>query len=100
MQIQVAERRLDPGSNPAWGMFIWYLGPAITIQRSTQISTRPRASSYPLRVLYKNSRAASSVGVMYHVSGPNTGSNPGGRWIQKKSIIRYNHHRIFNNIKD
>ena len=20
MQIQVAERRLDPGSNPAWGM--------------------------------------------------------------------------------
>ena len=25
MQIQVAERRLDPGLNPAWGMFIWYL---------------------------------------------------------------------------
>ena len=30
------------------------------------------------------SRAASSVGVMYCVSGPNTGSNPGGERIQKK----------------
>ena len=30
------------------------------------------------------SRAASSVGVMYHFSGPNTGSNPGGGWIIKK----------------
>ena len=27
------------------------------------------------------SRAASSVGVMYHFSGPNTGSNPLGGWI-------------------
>ena len=28
--------------------------------------------------------AASSVRVMYRVSGPNTGSNPGGGQIQKK----------------
>ena len=30
------------------------------------------------------SRAESSVGVMYHVSGPNTGSNPGGGQILNK----------------
>ena len=30
------------------------------------------------------SKAASSVGVMYHVSGPNTGTNPGGGRIIKK----------------
>ena len=29
-------------------------------------------------------RATSSVGVMYRVSGPNTGSNPGGGRILKK----------------
>ena len=44
------------------------------IQLTTQIRTRPRA----------NSRAASSVGVMYRSSGPNTGSNSGGGQIQKK----------------
>ena len=32
------------------------------------------------------SRAASSVGVMYRVSGPNTGSNPGGGRILNKKI--------------
>ena len=36
-----------------------------------------------MNTVYK-SRAASSVGVMYRVSGPNTGSNPGGGQIQKK----------------
>ena len=35
------------------------------------------------------SRAASSVGVMYHVSGPNTGSNPGGGRIQKKTVNKF-----------
>ena len=30
------------------------------------------------------SRAASSVGVMYCIHGPNRGSNPGGGQIQKK----------------
>ena len=35
------------------------------IQLTTQIRTHP-------------SRAASSVGIMYHFSGPNTGSNSGG----------------------
>ena len=33
--------------------------------------------------------AASSVGVMYRVSGPNTGSNPGGGQILKKNIEFY-----------
>ena len=33
------------------------------------------------------SRAASSVGVMFCSSGPNTGSNSGGGWIQKKVIL-------------
>ena len=32
------------------------------------------------------SRAKSSVGVMYRSSGPNTGSNPGGGQILKKSV--------------
>ena len=35
------------------------------------------------------SRAASSVGVMYHVSGPNIGSNPEGGQIQKKKEFYY-----------
>ena len=30
--------------------------------------------------------AVSSEGVMYHFSGPNTGSNPGGRRILKKNL--------------
>ena len=34
------------------------------------------------------SRAASSVGVMYRSHGPNTGSNPGGGQIQKRSPDR------------
>ena len=33
------------------------------------------------------SRAASSVGVMYRSSGPNTGSNSGGGWIQKNDKL-------------
>ena len=33
------------------------------------------------------SRAVSSVGVMYHFGGPNTGSNPGGGWMKKKIIL-------------
>ena len=33
------------------------------------------------------SRAASSVGVMYHFGGPNTGSNPGGGWMKKKKRL-------------
>ena len=44
-----------------------------------------------MNTVYKRmikSRAASSVGVMYHFSGPNTGSNPGGGWILKKDKIK------------
>ena len=33
------------------------------------------------------SRAKSSVGFMYRSSGPNTGSNQGGGWILKKSLL-------------
>ena len=36
------------------------------------------------RKLELQSRAASSVGVIYRSSGPNTRSNPGGGRIQKK----------------
>ena len=41
---------------------------------------------YPTLEVY--SRAVSSVGVMYHSSGPNTGSNPGGG-RKKKAFITF-----------
>ena len=45
---------------------------------------RPR-SAPALEVI---SRAESSVGVIYHSSGPNTGRNPeGGRILKKKLVI-------------
>ena len=43
---------------------------------------RPR-SAPALEVI---SRAESSVGVIYHSSGPNTGRNPGGGQIQKNLL--------------
>ena len=36
---------------------------------------------------YSVSRAASSVGVMYRISGPNTGTNPGGGRILKQKKL-------------
>ena len=53
------------------------------------------------------SRAASRVGVMYHVSGPNTGRNPrGGRILNKKKLktisqneLTYNFFRELNNMR-
>ena len=40
------------------------------------------------------SRAASSVGVIFRVSGPNTGSNPGGGRILNKKTKKI--HDLFN----
>ena len=46
---------------------------------------RPRLGPRSDPALELHSRAASSVGVMYRSSGPNTGSNPGeGRILKKK----------------
>ena len=44
---------------------------------------RPR-SAPALEVI---SRAESSVGVIYHSSGPNTRRNPVGGWIQQKNLL-------------
>ena len=50
-------------------------------QNSSNLSdVQPRSEP----ALELHSRAASSVGVMYRSSNPNTGSNSGGGWIQKK----------------
>ena len=47
-------------------------------QHSTQISTRPRATK----------QGCVKCRSLYHFSGPNTGSNPEGGRIQKKSIVQ------------
>ena len=52
------------------------------LQCINQSEVRPRSDP----ALELHSRAASSVGVMYRSSGPNTGSNSGGGRIQKKNI--------------
>ena len=52
--------------------------------------SRPRSEP----ALELHSRAASSVGIMYHSSGPNTGSNTGGGWIQK------NNNNCYSNISE
>ena len=55
----------------------------LSIQSSSNLSNdRPR--SEPALELY--SRATTSVGIMYRSSGPNTGSNSEGGWIQKKKV--------------
>ena len=45
---------------------------------------RPRSAPAPELI----SRAESSVGIMYHSSGPNTGSNSGGGLILKSAFYR------------
>ena len=54
----------------------------------------PRPRSEPALELY--SRAKSSVGVMYHSIGPNTGSHPGGRriLIKKKKIVNPHYYSL------
>ena len=57
----------DPGSNPAWGMFV-YSTLAVIIS-----SARPQAKA-----------GLGQARVVHHcVYGPNSGSHSGGRWIIK-----------------
>ena len=66
MQIQVAERRLDPGSNPAWGRNVYgTFGPAM-----------PWMCNIPPHGFTTNSRAVSSVRSSTTSVGPTQGVIP------------------------
>ena len=81
---------------------LWWLGAELLLHKkchSAPVDQIPLGETIPAMSMFYVynyiSRAESSVGVMYRSSGPNTGSNPGGRRILKKMLCKYGNFSSF-----